>query len=77
MARGKGMVLVAGKTYRIAKIERGKYEVFRIADDARVGSFDSAPRLSVRPEGIEEKLLVEIALAALKAAKVSWSGQLK
>jgi hypothetical protein len=68
----KGMVQVAGKTYRIVKIYRGKYEVIRILDDVRVGTFESVPKLRVAPEGFDEKLLQEIALTALKGAKVSW-----
>ena len=68
----KGMVQVGGKTYRIVKIYRGKYEVIRILDDVRVGTFESVPKLRVEPEAFDEKVLLEIALTALKGAKVSW-----
>ena len=41
----KGMVQVAGTTYRIVRRERGHYDVVRILDDERVGSFRSIPHL--------------------------------
>ena len=69
----KGMVQCLTKTYRIMKVDRGTYEVIRIEDDIRVGSFDTNPRLRVRAEGIPDELLAQIALTALKQAKVSWS----
>ena len=71
----KGMVQCSGKTYRIMKICAGSYEVNRILDDVRVGTFDVSPRLKVRPEGVPQKVLLEIAMTALKEAKISWSAQ--
>ena len=68
----KGMVQVGGKTYRIAKLARGQYEAIRIMDDVRVGTFQSEPKLNVRPEGIDVGLMVEIALAAVKGGKITW-----
>jgi hypothetical protein len=57
------------------KIGARSYEVIRILDDVRMGTFDVSPRLQVRPEGVPQKLLLEIAMTALKEAKVSWSAQ--
>ena len=71
----KGMVQCSGKTYRIMKIGAGSYEVIRIIDDVRMGTFDVSPRLQVRPEGVPHKVLLEIAMTALKEAKISWSAQ--
>jgi hypothetical protein len=73
MSVAKGMVVVGGITYRVSKLYAGKYEVVRILDDHRVGTFESEPRLVVEPEGVEPELLSEIAIAALKQGKVSWS----
>jgi hypothetical protein len=72
MARGKGMVQFGGATYRIVKLSRGKYDVFRLLDDVRVGGFESGARLRVEPVAIDEKVLFEIAVAALRQAKISW-----
>lgn len=69
----KGMVQCLGKTYRIMKVHPGRYDVIRIDDDVRVGSFDANPKLQVRAEGIPHELLAQIALTALKQGKLSWS----
>jgi hypothetical protein len=69
----KGVVVVEGISYRVSKLYAGKYEVVRILDDQMVGTFESEPRLEVEPEGIEPELLKEIAIVALKQAKISWS----
>jgi hypothetical protein len=66
------MVQLSGKTYRIMKIDSRSYEVVRILDDVRMGSFEVTPRLVVRPEGAPRELLHQIALTALKEAKLSW-----
>ena len=68
----KGMVQCLTKTYRIMKVDRGTYEVIRIEDDTRVGSFDTNPRLRVRAAVIPHELLAQIAMTALKQAKLSW-----
>jgi len=66
------MVQISGKTYRIMKVGSHSYEVVRILDDVRMGRFDVTPRLHVQPEGVPRELLFEIALTALKEAKLSW-----
>jgi hypothetical protein len=76
MSVAKGVVVVGRTSYRVSKLHAGKYEVVRILDDQRVGTFESEPRLVVEPEGIEPELLTEIALAALRQGKISWSQRL-
>jgi hypothetical protein len=73
----KGMVQLAGATYRIERSEAHRYEVIRIADDLRMGTFHSQPPFDVNPTtGIEPALLRDIARAAMKSAKTSWVGRL-
>ena len=72
----KGMVQVAGKTYRIVRLAPGHYEAGRILDDTRVGSFRSFPQVEVTSAQIEESVLREIARAAIQGAKTSWIGRL-
>ncbi len=73
----KGMVQVAGATYRIERAEAHRYEAVRISDDVRVGGFHSQPPFDVTPtSGVEAGLLREIARAALRSAKTSWVGRL-
>jgi hypothetical protein len=72
MADVKGMVQVAGATYRIVKVSKGKYDVIRILDEVCVGSFETVPKVKVEPSHVTEKLLLEITMTALKQAKISW-----
>ena len=72
----KGMVQVGGTTYRIERLNSGAYHVVRIADDTRVGTFQSVPRLLVTSTHIEPALMHEIAQSAVRAGKTSWVGRL-
>lgn len=72
----KGMVQVAGVTYRIVRIERGTYDVVRILDDQRVGQFRTIPRVEVTASSTADDTLAEIAKAAVKWGKTSWVGRL-
>lgn len=72
----KGMVLVGGKTYRIVRLGRGEYEVVRILDDARVGTFSTQPKLQVTSHTIELPIITQIARSALMGGKLSWMGRL-
>jgi hypothetical protein len=72
MSDVKGMIQFGGATYRIEKTARGKYDVIRILDEVCIGSFETLPKLHVQPKGVAEKLLNDIALTALKQAKISW-----
>jgi hypothetical protein len=72
----KGMVLVDGATYRIERTAHTEYAVVRVLDDVTVGMFRSAPRVEVTSAGVDEKLLREIARAAIQGAKTSWVGRL-
>ncbi len=72
----KGMVQVAGVTYRIVRVERGVYDVVRILDDQRVGQFRTIPRVEVTAAVDSTDTLTEIAKAAVKWGKTSWVGRL-
>ncbi|MGC4093502.1 MAG: hypothetical protein QM756_37515 [Polyangiaceae bacterium] len=71
----KGMVQVAGTTYRIVRLAAGHYEAVRILDDARVGEFRSIPEVSVTPKLVDVAVMTDIARAALQGAKLSWIGR--
>jgi hypothetical protein len=73
MQEVKGMVQVAGVTYRIVKIEHGKYEVIRILDELRVGGFEMLPRLRIHAADEHIELVRQVTMTALKQAKISWS----
>ena len=71
----KGMVQVAGATFRIVRIERGHYDVVRILDDSRLGYFWSEPTFAVS-DSVDQELLREVARCAIKGGKTTWVGRL-
>jgi hypothetical protein len=71
----KGMIQVAGTTYRIVRLKRGQYDVVRVLDDVVVGGFTCAPQVVVHPVGIDAALMREIARVAIQGAKTSWVGR--
>jgi hypothetical protein len=77
MRTPKGMVQVAGTTYRVVRVAPKHYEAIRILDDTRVGSFITGKVIEVRADGIEPELMREIARAAIQYAKTSWVGRLQ
>ena len=72
MQKVKGMVQLAGVTYRIVRVQRGAYNVVRIRDDQTVGRFQMAPVFELTPSAIELDLLREIARLAIHTAKTSY-----
>jgi hypothetical protein len=72
----KGMVQVAGTTYRIVRVQRGQYNVVRILDDAHVGRFSNGPTVQIDTTGIDVALMREIVRVAIQGAKTSWVGRL-
>ena len=70
----KGMIQVAGTTYRIVRLKRGRYDVVRVLDDVLVGGFTSAPHVQLHADGIDDALMREIARVAIQGAKTSWFG---
>jgi hypothetical protein len=75
MQSAKSMVQVRGTTYRIARLSVGHYDVTRILDDVRIGSFWSAPAL-LFSESSQQELLREVARCAIKCGITSWVGSL-
>lgn len=71
----KGMVQVAGTTFRIARLQPGHYEVVRILDDTRLGSFWCEPRFAIS-ESSDRELLREVARCAIQGGKTTWMGRL-
>jgi hypothetical protein len=74
--RVKGMVQVQGTTYRVVRIGFGAYDVVRLLDDVRVGSFRTIPRARIESSSIDEIAMNEIVRAAIQGAKTSWVGRL-
>jgi hypothetical protein len=69
----KGMVQVHSVTYRIVRVRPGHYDVVRLLDDARIGSFAlGAGRIPVI-EGDTQDVLREVARAAVQGGRTTWA----
>jgi hypothetical protein len=68
----KGMVHLAGVTYRIVRVALGSYTIVRISDDRDVGGFSLAPALGFESRGLEPEVLREVARLAIHTAKTSY-----
>ena len=71
----KGMVQVLGTTYRVVRLQVGRYEVVRIHDEAVVGAFACLKNLEIIAASIDAALMQKIACAAVKQGKTSWMGR--
>ncbi|HEY3494581.1 MAG TPA: hypothetical protein VGK73_07840 [Polyangiaceae bacterium] len=68
----KGMVCVDLLTYRLERVERGYYEVIRLADEVPVGRFKVEGKVQLEPLAVDAILLRRIAREALQRGKTSW-----
>lgn len=66
------MVLVGGVTYRLVRVRPGVYDVFRLLDDAQVGSFHVGPPMVVDAAEADVPAVREVARMAVLQAKTSW-----
>jgi hypothetical protein len=67
------MVQVSGATYRVVRMAQGQYDVIRILDDTRVGSFKTIPKLEAVGDGVDDALMAQIARAAVRGARATWA----
>lgn len=66
------MVQVDGTTYRV--VGRAQFhDVFRLLDDACVGTFRHEPCLQIVRHEIPYESLLEVARQAMRSARLSWS----
>jgi len=73
--RVKGMVQLFGVTYRVIRLQMGKYQVIRIHDEVAVGSFSCEQTLEVTPlGGVDSALMRQLAALAVQRGKTSWMG---
>jgi len=71
----KGMVQVLGTTYRVVRLQVGRYQVIRIHDDTVLGAFVCGPTLEIIGRSTDVSLMRQIAAAAIQQGKTSWMGR--
>jgi len=67
------MVQVHSVTYRIVRVRAGYYEVVRLLDDVRVGSFSLGTWNETLIEGDSPEVIREVARAALQGGRTTWA----
>ncbi|MES1175805.1 MAG: hypothetical protein ABUL62_15900 [Myxococcales bacterium] len=67
------MIQVHSVTYRIVRVRTGHYDVVRLLDDVRIGSFSLAQGKDPVVEGDSAELLRAIARAALQGGRTTWA----
>jgi hypothetical protein len=68
----RSLIRFGNVTYRIGRLRHGEYEVVRILDDVRIGTFQSEPQLTVTSSSIHPAFILSIARAAARSARTSW-----
>jgi hypothetical protein len=68
----KSLIRFGNVTYRIGRLRHGEYEVVRILDDVRIGTFGCFPELTVTSSSIHPAFILKIARAAARTARTSW-----
>ena len=69
----KGMVQVHSVTYRIVRVRTGHYDVVRLLDDVRIGTFTLGIQREAIIEGDAPELIRQIARAALQGGRTTWA----
>lgn len=74
MEVSRGMIQVAGTTYRIVQRESDAYRAVRIQDEAIAGDFVCGSTLKVNPQQVDAVLMRRIARTALLFGRTNWTG---
>jgi hypothetical protein len=70
----RGMVQLDTVTYRIVRVRAGQYDVVRLLDDERIGTFSPGGNMAAVLEDCSAPgVLREVARLALQGGRTSWS----
>jgi len=65
------MVTVDGVTYRIERIERGRYAAISLLDDSTLGVFHTGTPIRVEGAAMDRMLLERVGRAAIRSGRTS------
>jgi hypothetical protein len=65
------MIQVGGVTYRVERVEPHHYAVYRLLDDAKLGTFRTLPALRLNPVGCEVDVFRDVVRVAMRSARTS------
>lgn len=70
-SRIKGMVNVGGVTYRIERVERGRYAAYCLLDDKKLGTFRAAGPIVAESDATDTELLERVGRMAIQTGRTS------
>lgn len=65
------MIQVGGVTYRVERVEPHSYVVYRLLDDAKLGTFRTLPSLRLHPINCAVEVFRDVVRAAMRSARTS------
>jgi hypothetical protein len=69
--RIKGMVTVGGVTYRIERVDRGRYAAYSLLDDKKLGTFSARSPISAESDATDPALLERVGRMAIQTGRTS------
>jgi hypothetical protein len=69
--RIKGMVTVGGVTYRIERVDRGRYAAFSLVDDTKLGTFRAFSPITAESDATDPALLERVGRMAIQSGRTS------
>jgi hypothetical protein len=70
-SRIKGMVSVGGVTYRIVRVDRGRYAVYSLVDDSKLGTFRAVSPITAESDATDPELLERVGRMAIQSGRTS------
>jgi hypothetical protein len=65
------MVTVGGVTYRIERVDRGRYAVFSVVDDTKLGTFRALSPIAAENDATDPALLERVGRMAIQSGRTS------
>jgi hypothetical protein len=70
-SRIKGMVNVGGVTYRIVRVDRGRYAAYSLVDDQKLGTFRAVSPITAESDATDPELLERVGRMAIRSGRTS------
>ncbi len=65
------MVTVGGVTYRIERVDRGRYAAFSLVDDTKLGTFRAISPIAAESDATDPLLLERVGRMAIQSGRTS------
>jgi hypothetical protein len=65
------MVTVGGVTYRIERVDRGRYAAYSLVDDSKLGTFRALSPIQAESDATDPELLERVGRMAIQSGRTS------